>query len=96
MWHGIAMRSDKLAGSYRAAANLSATLVWIKSDSIKRPRGVPENLKLLRHPNGLGTAHPLPVSCSGDGLVSAALCGRATSPVSPSANALTGAAAKLS
>jgi hypothetical protein len=79
------MRSDKLPGSYRAAASLSATLVWIKPDSIKTASGRPRNLKLLRHPNELGTAHPLPVSCSGDGLVSAVLCGRATSPVSPSA-----------
>jgi hypothetical protein len=27
------MRSDKLPRSYRAGASLSATLVWIKSDS---------------------------------------------------------------
>jgi transposase len=33
-WRGIAMRSDKLPRSYRAAVSLAATLIWIKSDSI--------------------------------------------------------------
>jgi transposase len=33
-WRGIAMRSDKLLRSYRAAVNLAATLIWIKSDLI--------------------------------------------------------------
>lgn len=30
-WRGIAMRSDKLLRSYRAAVSLAATLIWIKS-----------------------------------------------------------------
>ncbi len=33
-WRGIAMRTDKLARNYRAAICLSATLIWIKTDSI--------------------------------------------------------------
>ncbi|WP_292679932.1 IS5 family transposase [Microbacterium sp. SCN 69-37] len=33
-WRGIAMRSDKLVRSYRAAVSLAATLIWIKSDLI--------------------------------------------------------------
>ncbi|WP_448262115.1 IS5 family transposase [Microbacterium aurum] len=33
-WRGIAMRSDKLLRSYRAAVSLAATLIWIKSDLI--------------------------------------------------------------
>src|SRR3954466_3907005 len=33
-WRGIAMRSDKLLLSYRAAVSLAATLIWIKSDLI--------------------------------------------------------------
>lgn len=33
-WPGIAMRSDKLVRSYRAAVSLAATLIWIKSDLI--------------------------------------------------------------
>jgi transposase len=31
-WRGIAMRSDKTARNYRAAINLAATLIWIKTD----------------------------------------------------------------
>lgn len=31
-WRGIAMRSDKLARSYRATISLAATLIWIKTD----------------------------------------------------------------
>jgi hypothetical protein len=34
VWRGIAMRSDKLLRSYRAAVSLAATLIWIKSDLI--------------------------------------------------------------
>lgn len=30
-WRGIAMRSDKLVRSYRAAVTLAATLIWIKT-----------------------------------------------------------------
>ena len=30
-WRGIAMRSDKLVRSYRAAVSLAATLIWIKT-----------------------------------------------------------------
>ena len=33
-WRGIAMRSDKLLRSYRAAVSLAATWIWIKSDLI--------------------------------------------------------------
>ncbi|MFS0792860.1 IS5 family transposase [Microbacterium sp. 1P10AE] len=33
-WRGIAMRSDKLVRTYRAAVSLAATLIWIKSDLI--------------------------------------------------------------
>ena len=33
-WRGIAMRSDKLLRSYRAAVSLAATLIWITSDLI--------------------------------------------------------------
>jgi transposase len=33
-WRGIAMRSDKLLRSYRAAVSFAATLIWIKSDLI--------------------------------------------------------------
>jgi transposase len=33
-WRGIAMRTDKLARNYRAAICISATLIWIKTDSI--------------------------------------------------------------
>lgn len=33
-WRGLAMRSDKLLRSYRAAVSLAATLIWIKSDLI--------------------------------------------------------------
>ena len=33
-WRGIAMRTDKLAGNYRAAICLSATLIRTKTDSI--------------------------------------------------------------
>jgi transposase len=33
-WRGIAMRSDKLLRSYRAAVSLAATLFWIRSDLI--------------------------------------------------------------
>ncbi len=36
-WRGIAMRSDKLLRSYRAAVSLAATLIWIKSDLINTP-----------------------------------------------------------
>jgi transposase len=32
-WHGIAMRTDKVARNYRAAICLSITLNWIKTDS---------------------------------------------------------------
>ena len=30
-WRGIAMRSDKLVRSYRAAVSLAATPIWIKT-----------------------------------------------------------------
>ncbi len=30
-WRGIAMRSDKTAGNYRAAICLAATLIWMKT-----------------------------------------------------------------
>jgi transposase len=33
-WRGLAMRSDKLLRSYRAAVSFAATLIWIKSDLI--------------------------------------------------------------
>ena len=33
-WRGIAMRSDKLLRSYRAAVSLAGTLIWISSNSI--------------------------------------------------------------
>jgi transposase len=33
-WRGIAMRSDKLLRSYRAAVSLAATLIWITSDLV--------------------------------------------------------------
>jgi transposase len=36
-WRGIAMRSDKLARSYRAAICLAAVLIWIKTDLINTP-----------------------------------------------------------
>ena len=36
-WRGIAMRSDKLLRSYRAAVSLATTLIWIKSDLINTP-----------------------------------------------------------
>ena len=35
-WRGIAMRSDELLRSYRAAVSLAATLIWIRSDVINR------------------------------------------------------------
>jgi hypothetical protein len=34
VWRGIAMRSDKLLRSHRAAVSLAATLTWIRSDLI--------------------------------------------------------------
>ena len=34
MWRGIAMCSDKLLCSYRAALSLAATLILIRSDLI--------------------------------------------------------------
>jgi transposase len=37
-WRGIAMRSDKLHRSYRAAVSLAATLIWIESDLINTAR----------------------------------------------------------
>ena len=36
-WREIAMRTDKTARSYRAAINLAATLIWIKTDLINTP-----------------------------------------------------------
>ncbi|RCG28692.1 hypothetical protein DQ384_23440 [Sphaerisporangium album] len=33
-WRGIAMRTDQIARDYRAVICLSATLIWIKTDSI--------------------------------------------------------------
>ena len=33
-WRGIALRSDELLRSHRAAVSLAATRIWIRSDVI--------------------------------------------------------------